>query len=248
MTKVEGNKYMKKLLYILPFLFVANIALANEIYITQVGDNLDLDLVQDGTDNEIGDSTTDFTIKGDDMTFSITQTGNTNTIDAKINGADYSGTWDFFGDSNAVTLNCDSLGTPGSGNCEEVELDIDGDGDDNTYTFNIGETADAGGSVISFDIDGDNNINNVTVDGVDSTISVVSDNSASLATTSAAGNEGNAITINSSGGASLDGHTINLNITGGGSTYDITQSGVDGSTIDATFSGDSQDVDITQSD
>lgn len=239
---------MNKFLYIIPFLFVTSTALANDIYITQVGDNLDLDLVQDGTDNEIGDSTTDFTIKGDDMTFSITQTGNTNTIDAVINGADYTGTWDFFGDSNAVTLNCDSLGTAGSGNCENVKLDIDGDGDDNTYTFNIGETADAGGSIIIFDMDGDNNITNVTVDGVDSRITVNSDNSASLATTSANSDEGNAITINSSGGASLDGHTITLSITGGGSTYDITQSGVDGSTIDATFNGDSQDVDITQSD
>ena len=241
---------LKRFLYLgviyLPMVF--STAWANEIYITQVGDGLDIDITQDGTGNEFGDSTTDVILTGADMTFSITQTGNTNTIDAKINGADYSGTWDFFGDSNAVTLNCDSLGTAGAGNCEDVQLDIDGDGDDNTYTFNIGKNADAGGSVITFDIDGDNNINNVTVDGVDSTISVVSDNSASLATTSAAGNEGNAITINSSGGASLDGHTIMLTITGGGSTYDITQSGVDGSTIDATFSGDSQDVDITQSD
>lgn len=239
---------MKTFLRILPFLFIANFALANDIYITQVGDNLDLDLVQDGTDNEIGDSTTDFTIKGDDMTFSITQTGNQNTIDATIMGAEYTGTWDFFGDNNNVDLLCDSLGTPGSGNCEEVTLNIDGDGDDNTYTFNIGETADAGGSQIIFDMDGDNNITNVTVDGIDSVITVTSDNSASLATTSAASDEGNAITINSSGGASLDGHVITLNITGGGSTYDITQSGVDGSTIDATFNGDSQDVDITQSD
>jgi hypothetical protein len=228
---------MKKLLYIIPFLLTSTVALANDIYITQVGDNLDLDIVQDGTDNEIGNSTTDFTINGDDMTFSITQTGNTNTIAATINGADYTGTWDFFGDSNAVTLNCASLGTAGSGNCEDVQLDIDGDGDDNTYTFNIGETSDAGGNIL-----------NTTIDGVDASVTVVSDNSASLATTSAAGDEGNAITINSSGGASLDGHTINLNITGGGSTYDITQSGVDGSTIEATFNGDSQDVDITQRD
>lgn len=239
---------MKKLLYVLSLLFISSVSLANDIYITQVGDNLDLDLVQDGTDNEIGQQATNFTINGDDMTFSITQTGNTNTIDAIINGANYTGTWDFFGDSNDVTLNCASLGTAGAGNCETVKLDIDGDGDDNTYTFNIGESADASGGIITFDMDGDNNITNLTVNGVDSRISIVADNSSSLATTSAASDEGNAITINTSGGASLDGHTVNLNITGGGSTYDITQSGVDGSTIDATFNGDSQDVDITQSD
>lgn len=240
---------MKKLLLtIISLVAISNFALANDIYITQVGDNLDLDIVQDGQDNEIGDSTTDMIIKGDDMTFSITQTGNLNTIEATIKGADYTGTWDFFGDSNTVTLNCDSMGTPGAGNCEDVRLDIDGDGDDNTYTFDIGETADAGGSIVSFDIDGDNNVTNFTLDGVDANITVVSDNSASLATTSANSDEGNAITIDSSGGASLSGHIITLNITGGGSTYDITQSGTDQNKIDATFDGDSQDVDITQSD
>lgn len=239
---------MKRLLTLCALLLVSNTALANDIYITQIGDGLDLDITQDGSGNEIGDSTTDLIIKGDDMTFSITQTGNNNDIAATINGADYSGTWDFFGDTNVVTLNCDSLGTAGAGNCENVTLNIDGDGSDNTYTFNIGETSDAGGSNIVFDVDGDNNVTNFTLDGVDADIDVVVDNSASLATTSANGDEGNAITINSSGGASLAGHVINLNITGGGSTYDITQSGTNQSTIDATFSGDSQDVDITQQD
>ena len=50
-------------------------ALANEIYITQVGDGLDLDITQDGTGNDFGDSTTDVILNGDDMTFAITQTG-----------------------------------------------------------------------------------------------------------------------------------------------------------------------------
>jgi hypothetical protein len=239
---------MKRLLTICSLLLLSNTALANDIYITQIGDGLDLDIVQDGSGNEIGDSTTDLIIKGDDMTFSITQTGDNNDIAATINGADYSGTWDFFGNTNEVTLNCDSLGTAGAGNCEDVTLNIDGDGDDNTYTFNIGETSDAGGSEIVFDVDGDNNVTNFTLDGVDADIDIVMDNSASLATTSTGGDEGNAITINSSGGAALAGHVINLNITGGGSTYDITQSGTNQNTIEATFSGDSQDVDITQQD
>ena len=239
---------MKKLLYIIPFLFTANIALANDIYITQVGDNLDLDITQDGSDNEVGNSTTDVIIKGDDMTFSITQTGNTNKIAAKINGDTYTGTWDFFGDTNEVTLNCDSLGSAGSGNCENVTLNIDGDGDDNTYTFNIGETADSDGSIVNFDIDGDNNILNTTIDGKSVALTLTMDNSASLATTSTGGDEGNEVTISSTGDGDANGHTINLNITGGGSTYNITQSGVKDNTIDATFSGDSQDVDITQSD
>ena len=76
---------MRSILMILAVLAVSSTAFANEIYIEQVGDNLDLDIVQDGENNEFGDSTTDATLTVDDMTFSITQTGDTNKIDAIIN-------------------------------------------------------------------------------------------------------------------------------------------------------------------
>jgi len=69
-----------------------------------------------------------------------------------------------------------------------------------------------------------------------------------LATTSANSDEGNAVTINSSGNGDVNGHSVTLDITGGGSTYDVTQSGIYDNTVNATFNGDSQDVDITQSD
>ena len=88
---------MRSILMILAVLAVSSTAFANDIYIEQVGDTLDLDIVQDGTDNEFGDSTTDATLTGDDMTFSITQTGSTNKIDAIIKGNDYTGTWVFTG-------------------------------------------------------------------------------------------------------------------------------------------------------
>ena len=94
---------------------------ANEIYITQIGDTLDLDITQDGSGNEFGDSTTDITLDGDDMTFSITQTGDSNVIDAVIKGNSYTGTWTFTGDSNTVDLECDSSGGV---NCENVTLSL----------------------------------------------------------------------------------------------------------------------------
>ena len=72
-------------------------ALSNDIYIDQIGDTLDLDITQDGTNNQFGDSTTDVTLAGDDMTFAITQTGNLNVIDATSKGANYTGTWTFTG-------------------------------------------------------------------------------------------------------------------------------------------------------
>jgi len=136
-------------------------AQANEIYIDQIGDNLDLDIVQDGQNNQFGDSTTDISLTGDDMTFSITQQGNNNDIAAVINGNSYTGTWAFTGDYNTVDLTCDSAGT----NCENITLNITTTGDTNDYTFAIGGTGDADGSTISFTVTGDNNVLDTTIDG-----------------------------------------------------------------------------------
>ena len=75
-------KYLISMLLVLTFIGAPSFA--NDIYITQSGDNLDLDITQDGQDNEFGDSTTDASLTGDLMTFSITQTGNFNKIDIEI--------------------------------------------------------------------------------------------------------------------------------------------------------------------
>ena len=224
---------------------MASVANANDIYITQIGDTLDLDITQTGQSNQIGDSNTPVSLTGDTMTFDITQTGNSNTIAAAINGNTYTGTWVFTGNYNDVLLDCDSVG---GSNCEDVTLNITNTGDYNDYTFTIGNNDDATDSTINFTITGDNNILNTTVDGVESTIDVTIDNSGSMASTSAAGDEGNEVKIDSANSAGTTGNVIDLTITGGGSTYDITQSGPNDNNVTATFTGDSQDVDITQSD
>jgi hypothetical protein len=220
-------------------------ALANEIYITQVGDGLDLDITQDGSGNDFGDSTTDVLLNGDDMTFAITQTGNNNDIAAVIKGANYTGTWTFTGSTNTVDLKCSSAS---AGNCETVTLNITTTGDDNTYDFDIGESADADATSISFTVTGDDNIVNAVVDGESAAITVVSNNSTSLSTNSTAGDAGNEFTFDIDGDGSTNGHTVNLTVTGGGSFYDITQGGINDNTVDATFTGDDQDVTISQTD
>lgn len=237
---------MKNLiLTVLLALAMGSTAFANEIYIDQVGDNLDLDITQDGQNNKVGTSTTDLGIDGDDMTFAITQTGNNNEIAATIKGTDYTGTWSFTGDSNTVDLLCSSTAT---GKCDTVTLNITTTGDSNDFTFKIGETADADSATVAFTIDGDNNILDSTINGKSATLTVTMDNSASLSTGSAAGDEGNAVTTVQAGDGDSAGHSITLDITGGGSTYDINQSGIYDNTFSGTFSGDGQDVDITQSD
>jgi hypothetical protein len=212
---------------------------ANDIYITQVGDNLDLDIIQDGSNNVLGTSQTDVTLDGDDMTFSITQQGDSNSIAAVIKGNTYTGTWSFIGNSNTVAMTCDQ--TSGT-NCENVTANITTNGDTNAFAIYLGESADAQDLVANFTIDGDGNTITSNIDGESVALTLVNDNSASLASS------GNTFTIDVDGNGDVNGHTINIDVTGGGSTYDITQSGLGDNIIEATFSGDNQDVDITQSD
>jgi len=233
-----------RLFFIMMVFMMAPSTQANDIYITQVGDNLDLDIEQDGTDNEVGNSTTATVINGDNMAFDITQQGNYNTITATIKGADYTGTWEFTGSSNTVDLDCSSSA---AGNCDDITLNITTEGDSNEFSFDIGETADGSESVVNFVLDGDNNIINSTIDGTKATLTVTIDNSASLATTSANSDEGVAITTVQTGNG-VHGHGIEVDVTGGGGTIDINQSGLNDQKVDLTIQGDSFDVDITQTD
>ena len=236
---------MLRIVLVLFLVILGSNAYANEIYIDQIGDNLDLDITQDGQDNKIGTSTTDAGLYGDDMTFAITQTGNFNEIVATIRGTDYTGTWNFTGDSNTVDLLCSSTT---AGNCDTVTLNITTVGDNNVFDFDIGEVADASSSSIVFTLTGDNNVTNVDVDGQSASVTVTVDNSASLSTNSANTDEGVAMNIDVDGNGDVNGHTILVDITGGGGTLDITQSGIYDNNIDLDITGDDFDIDITQSD
>ena len=247
------RKYIQNSLIalVLTSIFTVTPALANDIYIEQVGDTLDLDITQDGQNNVIGTSTTDVNLDGDSMTFAITQTGSTNSIIADIQGNTYTGAWVFTGDSNTVDLSCDS--TSGT-NCENITLNITATGDSNAFTFDIGDTADADGSTIGFTVTGDGNVINSNVDGRSALVAVTVNNSSSTATGGASSGllsssgSGNVVDINISGDGDSAGHTVKIDSTGGANSFTVTQSGIYDNTIDADFSGDDQDVDITQSD
>lgn len=242
---VKHKNYIVTSFVMLFSLWYSGIAYSNDIYITQAGDGLDLDVVQDGTNNVIGNSTTDVTLNGDDMTFSITQTGDANVIAAIIKGSTYTGTWTFTGDNNEVDLLCSSSAT---GDCDTVTLNIATTGDDNDYTLRVGSSADSESSVINFTVTGDDNIINSTVNGKSAALTVTLDNSASLSTNSSNSDAGVAITTVQGGDGDAHGHGITLDVTGGGGTIDISQTGVKDNIVDLTIDGDDFDVDITQSD
>ena len=221
------------------FALVSSAAMANEIYIQQIGDNLGLTISQTGTDNKIGDlsTTTPAVLTGDDMTFSITQNGDYNTIAATIKGNTYSGAWVFNGNSNTVDLTCDA--TSGA-NCETVTVDITVNGNSNDFNVYIGENKIADNLVADFTIDGDGNVITANLDATNADVTFVVDNSLSAS--------GNTITIDQDDAGGVNGHSITYDLTGGGNTISITQSGLTDKTIDITSTAEDGTVTITQTD
>lgn len=223
------------------FVFPLTVGNANDIYITQSGDNLDLDITQDGANNVAGTSTTAVQLSGDDMTMSISQVGDTNVVTAIINGDTYTGNVNLTGDSNQVDLLCASGGTAGAGNCETVSMSIDVTGDNADITVSIGETADAQNFVGTLDITSSaSETITLTADGTNADVDIDITNSTGLT--------GNTATYDQDGNGDVNGHSLVHSHTGDGGVINVTQSGTADAIVDLTTSGDNAAIDITQSD
>jgi hypothetical protein len=210
--------------------------MANEIYVTQSGATLTFDVLQDGQNNTIGNSTTASTITGATSNFNIDQVGNTNVITFDINGANYTGTLSTTGDSNDIDFNCDSSGSNSS--CATVTASIVWVGSSNDLDIDIGETADASGATV-----------NITgASGSDSnTIATTIDGTSVVLTLSVDGDTNNYL-IDIDGDGDSIGHTYIHTHTGSIADVDITQSGIYDNMITLTTSGDNHDIDIIQRD
>ena len=231
--------YVATIVTIVAIFMHFSFCLANDIYIQQVGDTLDLDVVQDGANNVIGTSSQDVVLNGATMTFNITQTGNTNTIAAQILGSTYTGTWAFTGSSNTVDLLCSSTST---GDCDDVTLNITGTGSNQDYTIKIGEAADASYSEVTFVVADDGTVITTDIDGQSAKVNVNINKNSSVAS----GN--NNLDINLTGDGDVSGHEIQLETKGRGNTIVINQSGINDNKVDLHTNGDGGNVNITQSD
>ena len=211
---------------------------ANDIYIQQSGDNLDLDISQDGQNNVIGTSQTGVTLTGNAMTFNIDQIGGANVVSAIVKGVTYTGNIDLTGDSNDVALLCDSAG---AGNCDTVSLSIDITGSSADINVSVGEAADAETFTGTIDItSGASETVTLTVDGKSAIADIDISNSL--------GSAGNTAVIDINDDGDVNGHTLTHSHTGDGGLINITQSGLYDNIINLTTSGDSADIDITQDD
>ena len=209
---------------------------ANDIYITQSGATLDLDILQDGQNNTIGSSTTSSSIIGATTNFDIKQVGNSNVITFDINGANYTGTWDITGNSNNIDFNCDSTGNNSS--CGTATANITWTGNSSDIDLDIGETSAAGNATV-----------NITgASGSDSNVVAASIDGTSVILTLSVNGDTNNYLIDIDGNGDVNGHTLIHSHTGGIADVDITQSGVYDNMLNLTTSGDNHDIDIIQRD
>ena len=228
---------MKKIInYIMFVMLMAIPVFANDIYVTQSGASLTLDVLQDGQNNTIGNSTTASTSTGASTNLNIDQVGNSNIITYQINGASYTGVINLQGNSNNVDLNCDSTGNNSS--CGTANAVINFTGNSNDIDLDIGQTSAA----TSADVDivgqtgSDSNIVAATVDGTSAILTITING------------DSNNYLLDIDGNGDINGHTLVHSHTGGLADVDITQSGINDNIINLTTSGDSHNIDIIQRD
>ena len=227
---------MKKILTTIAASLMAVSAYANDIYVTQSGDSLDLDITQDGQNNTVGNSTTASASTGATTILNIDQVGNSNVLKYQVNGATFTGTVNVTGDSNDIDLNCDS--TNGNSSCGTVTASITMVGDSNDVDLDIGETSDASNSTATITSAGsdDSNVIAATIDGTSAILTITVDGST------------NNWLVDIDGNGDINGHTLIHSHTGGIADVDIVQSGVYDNYISLTTSGDNADIDISQTD
>lgn len=227
---------MKTIISVIMFLMMTTLSYSNDIYVTQSGNALDLDITQDGENNTVGNSTTASASAGATTILNIDQIGDSNVITYQIAGATYTGVINLVGNSNNVDLNCDSGGSNSS--CGTANAVINFTGSSNDIDLDIGQTSSA--NTADVDLVGqsgsDSNVIAATVDG----------NSAVLTIT--VNGDTNNYLIDIDGNGDANGHTLIHSHTGGIADVDIIQSGVNDNMITLTTSGDNADIDISQKD
>ena len=211
-------------------------AYANDIYVTQSGASLDLDITQDGQNNQVGNSTTASTVAGASTTIDIDQVGNSNVLKFDVNGASYTGTFNVTGNSNDIDINCDSTGNNSS--CGTVTASVTMVGNSNDIDLDIGETSDASNTTATITSAGDDDSNVIaaTIDGTSAILTITVD-----------GDTNNWL-IDIDGNGDVNGHTLIHSHTGGIADVDIVQSGVYDNYIALTTAGDNHNIDIIQRD
>jgi hypothetical protein len=130
-----------------------NYAVANDVYVEQVGSSSTVTITQEGTGNQAGNSTDSLFIGSGSNVVTIDQIGDNNILEMVVNGSSADVTVNTTGSGNQQTINC---GTTSSAGCSGSTITQTVDGDDNTITQNLGAGA--------------NHTSNITATGSDNII------------------------------------------------------------------------------
>ena len=190
----------------------------NEIFVDQTGSNALIDLEQLGSSNIIGgtDSTagnlSEAVLNGTTMTIDINQIGSSNEfLTGGIYGDNFTGFFEFDGDSNIFDIDIDTDGTNGA---DFADFNVDITGSSNEFDLDFAETAGVNYLDLDWIIDGDSNIFEFDVDYEYATnyMDILGDS--------------NEITFSGSGygASSSDAGYFYLDLDGSSNTIDITQS------------------------
>ena len=194
---------MRKILSLILLFAVTSVyAGNNDIYITQSGTGLTMNIDQIGDTNKVGTSQTRATFTGTSMTVDIDQVGDSNTMAASVaQGNSTSFTASTTGDSNTTTL---ALGA--SGDVANTDFDYAATGDSNTVTFTQGAAATATAGNQDIVIAGNSNDLNATCEVVGCINNWDIDGDENDIDTTQTGNSDHSIT------AEIDGSTNNIDI------------------------------------
>jgi hypothetical protein len=180
----------KNLLLLLTLSYCGNYLLSdNEVYINQVGATLNLDVEQLGSSNIIGGldavsgTMTAFDLNGSTMTVDINQIGSSNQFLGDIFSDDFTGFFEFTGDSNIFNIEVDPTNTYGA---DDGNFNIQVTGSSNEFDLDVAKNDLASGLDLDWIIQGSNNefdfeidydlgTNFVDVDGSDNTVNFNAD-------------------------------------------------------------------------
>ena len=206
-SQTGAGKLSRKLLT--NFLFTAmfcstTVAVANEVYMEQVGDGSTIAITQDGSSNRIGTALAPVYIGSGSNSVTIDQIGGGNELDLIVNGAATDVVLSAVGDNNVQTVNC---GTAVSASCSGSYIKQDITGDNNTITQNLG-----GGA---------NHTSEITVVGSTNTITHTSTNTGTTSANISVSGDTNTIGVTQSGTTAK---SVTVNSTGNNNNISITQS------------------------
>lgn len=153
---------MKRLTFAMMFLCTYAIA-DNEIYIDQIGSGSDITMIQDGSGNKVGGSTTDatkFKLDGDNMNFNVRQVGGSNNLIGGIVGTS-TVFIDINGSTNDLFFDVDKDNVYGASGGDYL---IDITGGNNALDFDFGSLDTATDVDFDFVLDGDFNAADINID------------------------------------------------------------------------------------